>query len=579
MSQWAEIRHLHLVDGVPKKEIARRLKLDVKTVRRAVDRQTARVRVSPQRANSLDPWREQIMQWLREDRRTTAKRIRRLLLPLAGPMSPRTVRRYVAALRAAVTSKSKEAFVHRSVLPGTTMEVDFGESWADIAGAPCKVKYLVATLPYSNMYFAKAYPVERLESLLDGIESAFSYLGGIVDRVVLDNTSLAVKDVLAGRDRVQTEAFEGFRGASAVRRHDVVNMSGEAIVLLGASDRYAQALHRWMRGRRRASRRRSRCSTPRSHSTPRGAGCGRRCRRWRSGCAAPSRRSPATRPRPAPTYASDVEGWLKLIGYAGDAAATARALRCRAVDSLTEGGETLAAAQVLVAVKPPDLARLGRLREVQGRLEDAAETFEVADMPGDALRNWHAAGKWQQAVRLADGQERSDLEWLVELDTLGPAPARGSGQAPDRQRARVPRPDCWTPVRAPPQKRQDRSRCFGVAARHPAVARPRAPARVPRGRRHASGPGQGAHRPVLRPPRDGVPELDARLQRPVRLTDEQLALLWQAEFPNSRTRYTMKSVRTVRNLFNQGRRNNDRPRTPLPQYDPAGNPVLDLPYF
>jgi len=64
-----------------------------------------------------------------------------------------------------------------------------------------------------------------------------------------------------------------------------------------------------------------------------------------------------------------------------------------------------------------------------------------------------------------------------------------------------------------------------------------------------------------------------------RLTDEQLALLWQAEFPNSRTRYTMKSVRTVRNLFNLGRRNNDRPRTPIPQYDPAGNPVLDMPYF
>ena len=35
------------------------------------------------------------------------------------------------------------------------------------------------------------------------------------------------------------------------------------------------------------------------------------------------------------------------------------------------------------------------------------------------------------------------------------------------------------------------------------------------------------------------------------LTDEQLAVLWQAEFPNSRTRYTMKDVRTVRNLFNR----------------------------
>ena len=65
-----------------------------------------------------------------------------------------------------------------------------------------QVKYLVATLPFSNAYFAKAYAVERLESLLDGIECALRWFGGVVDRVVLDNTSLAVKNVLAGRDRV-----------------------------------------------------------------------------------------------------------------------------------------------------------------------------------------------------------------------------------------------------------------------------------------------------------------------------------------------------------------------------------------
>ena len=215
MSQWAEVRHLHLVEGVPKKEIARRLKLDVKTVRRAIGRPTPPVRVSPQRVRSLDPWRKQIEEWLHDDPRLTAKRVRRLLLPLAGPVSQRTVRRYVAALKSAV--KTKEAFVHRSALPGATMEVDFGETWVDLAGAPCKVKYLVATLPYSNAYFAKAYPIERLESLLDGIESAFLYFGGATARVVLDNTSLAVKEILAGRDRVQTEAFEAFRGAYPFR--------------------------------------------------------------------------------------------------------------------------------------------------------------------------------------------------------------------------------------------------------------------------------------------------------------------------------------------------------------------------
>ena len=118
MSQWAEIRHRHLVEGVPKKEIARRLQLDVKTVRRAVGRPTPLSRVSPPRVSSLDPWRDRIERWLREDRKLTAKRIRRLLLPLAGAVSPRTVRRYVAALRRAV--RSKEAFVHRSVAAGTT---------------------------------------------------------------------------------------------------------------------------------------------------------------------------------------------------------------------------------------------------------------------------------------------------------------------------------------------------------------------------------------------------------------------------------------------------------------------------
>ncbi len=200
MSQWAEIRHQHLVEGVAKKQIARRLQLDIKTVRRAVEQPTPPVRASSPRVRSLDPWREQIAQWLDQDRRLTAKRIRRLLLPLAGPVAARTVRRYVAALK--VATAPKEGYVHRSVRPGTTMEVDFGESWAEVAGVPRKVKYLVATLPYSNVYFAKAYPLERLESLLDGIESAFTYFGGVVDGVVLDNTVLCTVPAARAADAV-----------------------------------------------------------------------------------------------------------------------------------------------------------------------------------------------------------------------------------------------------------------------------------------------------------------------------------------------------------------------------------------
>ena len=211
LSQWAEIRQMHVVDGVPKKQIAERLGLDIKTVRRAVAQATAPARRAESRPRHLDRWRAQIEQWLRQDRRLTAKRIRRLLLPLAGPVAERTVRWYVARLKAAAAPK--EVYVHRSPRPGVTLEVDFGESWAEVAGVLRKVKYVVATLPYSNVYFAKAYPIERLESLLDGIQAAFASMGGVTDRVVLDNTTIAVKQVLTGRDRVQTDAFQAFRGA------------------------------------------------------------------------------------------------------------------------------------------------------------------------------------------------------------------------------------------------------------------------------------------------------------------------------------------------------------------------------
>ena len=134
-----------------------------------------------------------------------------MLLPLAGPVAERTVRWYVARLKAAAAPK--EVYVHRSPRPGVTLEVDFGESWAEVAGVLRKVTYVVATLPYSNVYFAKAYPIERLESLLDGIQAALASMGGVTDRVVLDNTTIAVKQVLTGRDRVQTDAFQAFRGA------------------------------------------------------------------------------------------------------------------------------------------------------------------------------------------------------------------------------------------------------------------------------------------------------------------------------------------------------------------------------
>lgn len=210
MSQWSEIRQL-MAEGVPKREVARRLGVNVKTVRRALGHEEAPLgRLPVRRKSRLDDRRAEVAELLRRDRRLTAKRIAVLLGDPALPTSGRAWRAFVAKLRREV--HPKEAFIARAPTAGDVCEFDFGDSSAIVGGRLLRVKYLVATLPFSNAYFAKAYPVERLECLLDGMASAFVFFGGVPTRAILDNTSLAVREVLRGRERTEQRAFEAFRG-------------------------------------------------------------------------------------------------------------------------------------------------------------------------------------------------------------------------------------------------------------------------------------------------------------------------------------------------------------------------------
>ncbi|MEM9798823.1 MAG: IS21 family transposase, partial [Planctomycetota bacterium] len=202
---------MHLVCGVPKKEVARRLGVDVKTVRRHVrgpDEYPARQ--TPKRGRALDAHREEIEELIREDERISAKRIGRLLEERHGlRLNERTIRRFVHDVRG--TLRTPETFVHRTHVPGETMEIDFGESWVEIDGRRSKAFFFVATLPASNAYFTKAYLFQRIECLLDGITSAIEWFGGLPNRVVFDNDSTAVRKVLKGEERLETQMFHTYR--------------------------------------------------------------------------------------------------------------------------------------------------------------------------------------------------------------------------------------------------------------------------------------------------------------------------------------------------------------------------------
>lgn len=211
VSTRAEIRHMHINEGVPKKESARRLGVDVKTVRRHLrGPEEYPARRTPKRGRSLDAHRDEIVALIERDERISAKRIGRLLEEAHGIRhNERTMRRYVHDVRGSLCSP--ETFIHRTHVPGDAMEIDFGESWAEVAGRKTKIFFFVAALPASNAYFAKTYAFQRIECLLDGISSAIDWFGGVPRRVIFDNASMAVTKVLKGEQRIETELFHAFR--------------------------------------------------------------------------------------------------------------------------------------------------------------------------------------------------------------------------------------------------------------------------------------------------------------------------------------------------------------------------------
>ena len=53
----------------------------------------------------------------------------------------------------------------------------------------------------------KAYPAETTEAFLDGHVSAFSFLGGVPQSILYDNTKLAVARILGDGKRQRTRSF------------------------------------------------------------------------------------------------------------------------------------------------------------------------------------------------------------------------------------------------------------------------------------------------------------------------------------------------------------------------------------
>jgi transposase len=215
---WITVRLLHFREDKSKSWIAEHLGISRNTVAKYLrEPDPPRYRIKQPRAKPLaDKWRGRVESILKADehaprkQKHTAKRIfERLALEEGYEGSQRTMNALVAELR---DKPARKACIPLVFQPGKDAQVDFGESYADIAGTRVKLHGFELRLNYSRKKFLMYFPSPNTEAFLEGHVRAFEYLGGVPGRLTYDNLGLAVSHVGKGKDRKLTKKFKELKG-------------------------------------------------------------------------------------------------------------------------------------------------------------------------------------------------------------------------------------------------------------------------------------------------------------------------------------------------------------------------------
>jgi transposase len=155
--------------------------------------------------------------WLEADRkaprkqRHTAKRVWERLRDEHGAQAAETTVRDYVRRRRRELGEAGEAFVPQAHEAGQTAEVDWGEAEVDVAGRRVEVGLFLMRSCYSGAAFVAAFERQTQQAFLEAHADAFAFFGGVFAVVRYDNLSSAVKLVLRGRRRAETDRFVALR--------------------------------------------------------------------------------------------------------------------------------------------------------------------------------------------------------------------------------------------------------------------------------------------------------------------------------------------------------------------------------
>ena len=201
MDLYLKVRRAHFEEGLSGRQIARDFGISRDSVSKmlAYSEPPGYRRTAPIKRPKLDPYTDQIDQWLAEDKarprkqRHTAKRIFERLRDECGFDGGYTIiKDYVRAQNRG----SREMFVPLSHPPGHG-QADFGEALVVVGGVEQKAYFFAFDLPHSDACYVRAYPAANTEAWLDGHVHAFAFFGAVPRSILYDNDRCLVAKIMS----------------------------------------------------------------------------------------------------------------------------------------------------------------------------------------------------------------------------------------------------------------------------------------------------------------------------------------------------------------------------------------------
>ncbi|MFZ4398166.1 MAG: IS21 family transposase, partial [Kiritimatiellia bacterium] len=201
-----KMKHWLCVERWTQVQVARELRVNVKTVSLWATREAFDRRQAPKRPSRLDPFKGDVARWLEQHPFSVPQLLHRLREQgYTGGTS--ILGDYVRKVR----PKRKPAFLTLHFEPGECAQVDWGNAGTVAVGSTRRrLSFFVMVLCYSRKLYVEFTLGETVEQFLTCHTNAFGYFGGCPAGVMVDNLKSAVLSHPRGQPAVYNPRYLDF---------------------------------------------------------------------------------------------------------------------------------------------------------------------------------------------------------------------------------------------------------------------------------------------------------------------------------------------------------------------------------